>query len=385
MKVQIMKVMLKYMFLNISGGLNKRRYMKMDLKFFYQDNICRNLMSDIKEVRKEVDKLSKDSEMERERFGDGETSMPSLSVGEMERERQRDGENTIPLLFGGEMERESLRDGEKGLSLFSGGEMEREKRRDGENGISLLSGGEMDREKRRDGENGISLLSGGEMERERRDGENGMIEGWDGEMEREKQSEGENGMTAGWGGEIGSERQRDREKDMVADIDGEIVREKQRDGDKGMMVASGGDIEDGELMEESETSDGELTITGEIEVMDIMELSKRLRMLEKCYDILENRVFKCENSILPIQNSRSSQKKITKEEMMDCMKRAVQSLGTEKYGVSKNQIKKYVGDTLGIQLGKSSYYSKKFSILLKKSINENLIVFDGCHGLYTVP
>ena len=41
------------MFLNISGGLKKRRYMKMDLKFFYQDNICRNLMSDIKEVRKE--------------------------------------------------------------------------------------------------------------------------------------------------------------------------------------------------------------------------------------------------------------------------------------------------------------------------------------------
>ena len=337
----------------------------MDLKFFYQDNICRNLMSDIKEVRKEVEQSSKDSEMERERFGDGETSMPSLSVGEMERERKRDGENRMPSSYGGEMERETQRGGENGIPLLFGGEMEREKRRDGETGIPLLSGGEMEREKRKDGENGISLLPGGEMERERRDGENGMIAGWDGEMVREKQREGENGVAEGWGGEM--------------------MRERQRDGEKGMMAASGGDIEDGELMEESETSDGEMTITGEIEVMDIVELSKRLRMLEKCYDILENRVFKCENSILPIQNSRSSQKKITKEEMMDCMKSAVLSLGTEKYGISKNQMKKYVGDTLGIELGKSSYYSKKFSILLKKAITENLIVFDGCHGLYTLP
>ena len=257
--------------------------------------------------------------------------------------------------------------------------------RDGETGIPLLSGGEMEREKRKDGENGISLLPGGEMERQRRDGENGMIAGWDGEMVREKQREGENGVAEGWGGEMMRERQRDGEKGMAEGWGGEMVRERQRDGEKGMMAASGGDIEDGELMEESETSDGEMTITGEIEVMDIVELSKRLRMLEKCYDILENRVFKCENSILPIQNSRSSQKKITKEEMMDCMKSAVLSLGTEKYGISKNQMKKYVGDTLGIELGKSSYYSKKFSILLKKAITENLIVFDGCHGLYTLP
>ncbi|HBI40840.1 MAG TPA: hypothetical protein DDY16_07840, partial [Tenacibaculum sp.] len=106
------------MFLNISGGLKKRRYMKMDLKFFYQDNICRNLMSDIKEVRKEVEQSSKDSEMERERFGDGETSMPSLSVGEMERERKRDGENRMPSSYGGEMERETQRGGENGIPLL---------------------------------------------------------------------------------------------------------------------------------------------------------------------------------------------------------------------------------------------------------------------------
>ena len=70
---------------------------------------------------------------------------------------------------------------------------------------------------------------------------------------------------------------------------------------------------------------------------------------------------------------------------MECMKGAVASLGTEKYGISRNQIKKYVGDTLGIELGRSSYYSKKFSILLKKAIAENLFVFDVCHGLYTLP
>lgn len=243
--------------------------------------------------------------------------------------------------------------------------MEREKRRDGENGMHLLLGGVMERERLRNEENGVSLLSSGEMERQGwKDGENGMLLLSGGEMEREKGIEGENSKVAASVGELGSERRRDGEKSKVADS----VRE----------------IEDGELMDESLTSDGEMTITGEVEVMDMMELSKRVRVLEKCYDMLENRVQKCESSFLPSQNARTSQKKITKEEMIECMKGAVLSLGTERYGVSRNQMKKFVGDAFGMELSKSSYYSKKFSILLKKAIDEKLLVYDSCHGLYSL-
>ena len=99
-------------------------------------------------------------------------------------------------------------------------------------------------------------------------------------MEGERFTDGEKGKSHSFGGEMEGGRFTDGEKGMPppSSFGGEMEREKKSDGE----------MEDGELLNESESSDGEMTITDDVEVMDTVELSKRVSILERCYDMLED-------------------------------------------------------------------------------------------------
>ena len=335
----------------------------MEMNYFHENQFCRNLASDLAHLRKEAEKMA-------------------LLQKNHENEK-RDAINDAAVdkwLYGKDMDKDvgngSNRETMERIDSVAGMDGEELERREfGEKECGVMESSQAVEM----GDGDVTSVDG-VMEGKLRRGD-GVMKSGNGEMEPE--------MPNGMEEVIVESSQAVEMGDGVGRVvDGEIEKERQHGIVDGVMgVENGGMRSANEAVMEGkdlEDLDGEASVSGECELMDTSQLSRRLRWLEQCYDMLESRVQQNENHFVKLGNARVSQRKIGKEEMLSCMKDAIATLGTEKYGISRNQMKKYVGDSFGIELGKSNYYSKKFSALLKRGIAEKLFHHDVSHGLYTL-
>ena len=67
--------------------------------------------------------------------------------------------------------------------------------------------------------------------------------------------------------------------------------------------------------------------------------------------------------------------RITRDEMLQCMKDAIEEIGSS-YGVSKQLLRKVVSERLGIDIRGSNYLQKKFNAVMKYGLDTRVIIYD---------
>ena len=127
-----------------------------------------------------------------------------------------------------------------------------------------------------------------------------------------------------------------------------------------------GEIEDGELLEE--TSPPAHSTTANIEA--------KICQLELRMELLENSVHSGNNGHYGM-NARGGT--ISKENMLKMITEAIAS-GHAQYGVSRSYIRKYLSDKY--EVPGTTHYNKKLNFLLHRGLEDKVFVFDPVHQLF---
>ena len=356
--------------------MKKKAISKMEMNFYNQSYFGNNLISDLKELRQEADEMAElQKEKAKNEFGKGRNKADDLLWSSSELEHNDpapEGSEWDPEEGGMEQGMLAREEGGNGVEQ---GIMESEEGNAMERGILSRADGivvEQGDTARIEVGNGVeqgnlALEDVNAMERGK------LAPAYANAMEQGKLAREEGGNEQG-----NLERQ-----EVNAMEQGNLPRADAYGMEQGDLAqAEGGN---GVEQSGSEDSDGEVTVTVDYEVMDTVELSRRVRIMEQCFDMLELRLSKYEDSAQLRMSASSSKRKITKDVMLGSMKSAIQDLASKNYGISRNQMRKYVADNLDIDLSRNSYYSKKFCLMIKKGIEDQMFCFDSCHGLYTLP